>query len=152
MLGWVDTTDTVDPTLTLGNSINNDSVIAWLGYQVNVIMNVPFTFAAPMPTADNPPTSDWFLFDVVNPTLQASGPYAGQYEGSLFFNGGTPIGIGGELDYSYAIHFSGSTHYSFTEEAFAYETVVTEVPEPSALALVGMGGLMLVLRLRRNRG
>jgi len=117
----------------------------WLGYQVNVIMSVPFSFAAPGPTVSNPPTDDWFVAGVVTPTLQGSGPYAGDYEGTLYFNSGTPVGIGGELDYLYSISFSGSTSYSFTQEAFAYETMV---PEPGALALVGMGGLMLVLGRR----
>jgi hypothetical protein len=145
MLGTVETSDTVDPTLTLANSVNNDSGIMWLGYQVNVIMSVPFTFTTPGPTVSNPPTDDWFVAGVVAPTLQASGTYAGDYEGTLYFNGGTPIGIGGELDYLYSINFSGSTSYSFTQEAFAYQTMV---PEPGALALAGMGGLMLVLGRR----
>jgi PEP-CTERM motif len=148
MLAWVDTTDTVDPSLTLGNSINNDTTIPWIGYQVNVIMNVPFTFVPPGPSADNPPTSGgWYLANIWAPTLQTGGDYPGLYEGSLFFNG-TAINIGDELDYLYTVKFSGSTHYTLTQEAFAYMTLV---PEPGTLALLGMGGLMLALRVRRNR-
>jgi hypothetical protein len=148
MYGWVEATDAVDPTLTLGNSVNNDSGITWLGYQVNVIMSIPFTFTAPGPTVDNPPTSDWYVANVWAPTLQVSGPWTGYYEGSIFLNAGTPVGTGGELDYLYSINFAGATSYSFTQEAFAY---MVTVPEPSSLALVGMGALMFVLRRRRNR-
>lgn len=142
MLGWVDTTDTVDPTLTLGNSVNNDSGITWLGYQVNFIMNIPFTFYG-SPTVDNPPASDWYLAGELAPTLQLNGTY----EGTLYYTGPTPVGIGDELDYGYGVHFAGSTHYTFTEEAFAY---MTQVPEPSALVLAGMGGLMLIGRWSRK--
>lgn len=150
MVGWADATDPLDPTLTLGSSVNNDSGLTWLGYQVNVIMSIPFTFAGGVlaPSVDNPPNSDWYLSGEALPTLQLSGPYVGLYEGTLYFNAGTPVGIGGELDYMYSIQFAGSTHYSFTQEGFAYEVMV---PEPSALALVGIGGLMLALRVRRNR-
>ena len=38
-------TDTVDdPTLFLGSSVDNDTGGMWIGYQVNVVMSVPFTF------------------------------------------------------------------------------------------------------------
>lgn len=147
MVGWVQTDSATDPTLTLANSVNNDTSISWIGYEVNLIMSGPFTFVG-SPSVDNPPDDDWYLVGEEQPTLQATGPYAGDYEGTLYFNAGTPVGIGGELDYSYSIQFSGSTFYSFTEQAFAYET---EVPEPGTLALMGMGGLMLALRQRRNR-
>jgi hypothetical protein len=147
MLGTVETSSPQDPTLTLGSSIVNESGIMWIGYQVNVIMGTSFTFVSPGPSVSNA-QGDWYLANVWDPTLQATGPYAGKYEGSLFFNAGTPVGPGGQLDYLYSISFAGFTSYSFTQEAYAY---MTYVPEPSALALVGMGGLMLALRTRRNR-
>jgi hypothetical protein len=51
------------------------------------------------------------------------------------------------LDFNYAIHFVGSTDYAFTQEMIP---MFSEVPEPTTLALAGMGGLALALRLRRN--
>jgi hypothetical protein len=148
MQGWADASDAIDPTLTLGNSVNNDTGVTWLGYQVNVIMSIPFTFTTPGPSVDNPPTSDWFFAGGLPVTLQVSGPWAGYYEGTLYFNAGTPLAPGGELDYLYSINFAGSTHYSFTQEAFAY---MTSIPEPGTFMLAGIGGLLLTLRLRRNR-
>jgi hypothetical protein len=150
MLAFVQTTDPLDQALTLGSSITNDSGITWLSYQVNVIMSVPFFFVAPGPIVDNPPTSDWYVASVLQPRLQVGGPYNGLYGGTLYYNGGTPIGIGGELDYLYSIQFAGATSYSFTQEAIAYQTtfpaqqnvtITNTVLSGSALISSGTGGL-----------
>lgn len=49
MVGAVNTSDALDPTLTLSSGVNNDTSFAWLGYQVNVYMAVPFSFVTPGP-------------------------------------------------------------------------------------------------------
>jgi hypothetical protein len=147
MAGTIQTDTTLDPTLTLGSSVNNDTGLAWIGYQVNVIMGVPFSFVPPGPTVNNPPPNDWIVASVVAPTLQASGPYAGQYEGTLLFSDGTPVGVGGELDWQYSINFGSSLDYSFTQEMIP---VTAPIPEPSALGLIGLGGLVLVGRMVRQ--
>lgn len=147
MLGWVETTDPLDPTLTLSSAVENDTGQAWIGYQVNVIMSVPFTFTTPGPTVNNPSVDDWFLASTVAPTLQVSGPYAGEYEGTYNFSAGTPVGIGDELDYLYSIHFSGAMSYTFTEEI---TPMMAPVPEPGTIALLTIGGLGFAMRLRRN--
>jgi hypothetical protein len=149
MLGTILTDTPDDPTLTLGSSVNNDTGYMWIGYQVNVVMSVPFTFTAPGPTVSNPPTDDWTVANVVAPTLQVTGPYAGDYEGTLQYSDGTPVGIGGELDFLYSIHFASSTDYSFTQEMIP---LYAPVPEPGVFALAGMGSLLFGLYLRRNRG
>jgi hypothetical protein len=74
MKAIIDTDTIADPTLTLSSSVNNDTGFAWNGYQVNVVMSVPFAFTAPAPNVHNPPINDWFLAAVVPPTLQVSGP------------------------------------------------------------------------------
>lgn len=145
MLGWAQTTDELDPTLFLGSSVDNDTGGVWSGYKVNVIMSQAFTFSG-TPGVSNP-DSTWNLAGIVAPTLQMSGPYAGKYEGTIDYAGGTPVGIGDELDFSYSIHFLGSTSYAFTQEMIP---IFSEVPEPSTIVLAGMGGLALALRLRRN--
>jgi hypothetical protein len=146
MLGSI-TTDTIgDPTLYLGSAVDNDTTFAWTGYVVNVVMANPFTFVGAA-TVSNP-SADWSVAGVTAPALQVSGIYAGKYEGTIDFTDGTPLAIGDELDFQYAIHFSGSTDYSFTQE-------MIPVPEPGMFNLAAMssclfGGVQLVKRLRRK--
>ena len=147
MKAIIDTDTIADPTLTLSSTVNNDTGFAWNGYQVNVVMSVPFAFTAPAPNVQNPPTPDWFLAAVVPPTLQGGGPWAGFYEGTLDFSAGTPVGINGVLDFQYTISFGSSTHYILTQEMIP--SMVT-IPEPSTIALLAIGGLGLVMRLRRS--
>jgi hypothetical protein len=141
-------TDTIaDPTLTLSSVVNNDTGFDWYGYQVNVVMSVPFSFTAPAPNVHNPPANDWFLAAVVPPTHQSGGPWDGYYEGTLDFSAGTPVGFSGELDFQYTINFASSTHYILTQEMIP--STIT-IPEPSTIALLAIGGLGLALRLRRS--
>jgi len=146
MVGTIATDTPDDPTLFLGSSVDNDTGAIWIGYQVNVVMSQTFTFSG-TPTISNP-TADWLVANVAAPTLQVGGLYAGKYEGTIDFAAGTPLGIGEELDFSYAIHFASSTDYAFTQEMIPMFALV---PEPSTLALAATGGLMLALRLRRKR-
>jgi hypothetical protein len=138
MNGTIDTDTPADPTLTLSSAVNNDTAFAWVGYQVNVYMTVPFTFTTPGPSVNNPLPNDWFVSGVVAPAFNGS-----QYEGTLYFSAGTPVGINGELDFLYSIHFGSSTHYEFSQEMIPSSV---PVPEPSSLAFLAIGGLTLVLR------
>jgi len=146
LVGTIFTDTPDDPTLTLGSSVNNDTSGSWIGYQVNVIMAQTFSFSG-TPTVNNPPFGDWFLAGEVAPTLQVTGPHTGDYEGTIYYSAGTLVGIGGELDFSYAISFSSSTDYAFTQEMIP---MFAPVPEPGTVALLAMGGLGLALHLRRN--
>jgi hypothetical protein len=156
MIGTVTTDTALDPTLYLGSSVNNDTSFAWTSYQVNVIMPVSYTFVAnaTYPYVINyPPSgpSDWSVSSVIAPTLQATGIYAGQYEGTINLKGGTPVepgNPGDELDFGYGIHFAGSTDYSFTQEM-----IPMGVPEPGDLGLASallFGGIELAKRLRKK--
>jgi hypothetical protein len=147
MVGVIRTTDPLDPTLTLSGALNNDTGNAWIGYTINVILATNFSFVAPGPTVSNPSVNDWFVASVVNPTLQLSGPNVGLWEGTLNFSGGTPIGVGGEMDYLYSINFSGLTVFNFTQEMIP---IFAAIPEPSALALGGIGALLLAWRRSRR--
>jgi hypothetical protein len=146
MLGTVTTDTVLDPTLFLGSEVDNDTSLIWTDYHVNVVMAVPFTFVG-TPTVSNPSANDWFVSSVSAPAFQVSGPYAGLYEGTINFLGGTQIGIGGTLDFFYGINFSSSLDYAFTQEMIPSGYAV---PEPGTLAFAAVGGLMLALRLRRN--
>jgi len=144
MNGWVSTSDPQDPRLTLGSAILNDTNFPWGDYHVNVYMlSNTFTIVNSgsfAPSVDNPPFSDWSVSSVVEPSSElVSGPYAGYYEGTVNLLGGTPVGIGGELDFNYTIQFSGASHFAFTQEVIPS----TVVPEPGTLALVALSGLLL---------
>lgn len=116
--------------------MDNDTGFAWTGYHVNVIMSNPFTIVSGSPSVTSS-LGDWFVVNTLGPTLQVGGLYNGQYEATINLSEGTALAPGAELDFSYAIHFSGSTHYSFTQEM-----IPTTVPEPSSLSLL-LGGLLL---------
>jgi hypothetical protein len=143
MVGHITTDSPGDPTLSLGSTVNNDTGIAWNSYEVNVTMHVPFTFVNLPPTVSNPPNNDWFPAGVAQPVAIGGG----EYEGGILFTGPSSVGIGGELDFGYSINFGSSMDYSFTQEMIPNGVLI---PEPSALALVGLGGLVLVGRFVRQ--
>jgi hypothetical protein len=148
LVGGVKTSDPTDPTLTLSSAVNNDSGQMWIGYQVDVILSSAFTFVAPSPSVNNPPNNDWVVASVIAPTLQVSGPYTGDYLGTVNLSAGTPIGIGDELDFSYSINFTGSSSYALTQSV---TPEVAPVPEPGTVTLLAIGGLGFAMRLCRNR-
>lgn len=156
MVGWVSTDTTQDPTLTLGSAVGNDTGFAWTKYQVNVYMTVPFSISG-TPTVENPLADDWTVSSYTTSltgTLVSGGPFNGEYEQTLIFSAGTPVtsaavptGVGDELDFNYAIHFSGSSHYAFTQEMIP----VAAVPEPALSGLIGglvLCGLAVASRFR----
>jgi hypothetical protein len=130
------TTDTpTDPTLTLGNSIVNDTGFIWTGYEVQVTMAQTFTLSAASVTV--PP--DWTLGSITQP----GAPVAGIYTGDIIFAAGTPIQPGSPLDFSYQLSFTGSVQFTET---------LTPTPEPGTASLL-IGGLLLggwVSRKRRQ--
>jgi len=131
MEGTITTSDPVDPTLTIANTIDNDSAFAWTGYIVNVSMNTGFTILSAAATA--PP--GW----TANIT-QPGAPVGGIYTGTIDYLGGTPVAIApavnSELDFTYQVSFSGATSYNLTES-------VTPVPEPGTFGLLTLGVLLL---------
>jgi hypothetical protein len=131
-LGLSILTDTVnDPTLTINESINNQSSFAWTGYILNVSMDQSFSINSAGVIAP----SGWTA------TITApSGPVAGIYTGTIDFTSGTPVGIfpgpDSTLNFGYQVTFSGSTQYTLTESA-------NPVPEPGASNLLMAGGLLV---------
>jgi hypothetical protein len=150
MVGTIDTTSAEDPRLTLASAIENDTNFTWAAYTVNVYLSSLFTIAnsgSLNAYVDNPPNSDWYVASIVEPSPSytvPSGQFAGDYEGTLYLTGVTPVAIGGELDFGYTIQFSGASHFTVGQE-------VIPVPEPGAFALVALSGGLLALARRRQR-
>jgi len=128
----VTTDTTTDPTLVVGNDVNNDTGFTWTGYDVSVSMSNPFSLYNALVTTP----SDWTA-SVTAPAL-----IGGQYVGYIDYSAGTPIPNGGELDFQYTLQFTGSLSYSFTE-------TVTPVPEPASIGLLTMGVVALLARRKR---
>ena len=124
-----------DPTLTLQNTIDNQTAFSWTAYHVDVSMNNVFTIASPSVL-----NSGWTFGTPVQPVWNGSA-----YVGQIDFYAGTPVAIGQILSFSYQIVFSGATSFNFTES-------LTPVPEPGALSLLLAGGLLVAgSKLARRR-
>lgn len=127
-----------DPTLSLDNSLNNDTSFSWYSFHVNVSMSVNFTLSAAVVHTPG----DWSSH-MTQPVFNGS-----VYIGQLDFHSGTPVAISSLFDFAYKSTFSGSTSYTFTEE------LIPQVPEQGTVGLLALGGFCLVgraLAVRRSR-
>jgi hypothetical protein len=126
-----------DPTVKVSTAIENDTAFAWTGYNVNVYMNQSFTLSLPTIGPDTSETG-WSVVGLgaypVTSTWNGS-----QWGASVDFVGGNAIPVGGTLDFSYKLTFTGTVKYC---------QEMTPVPEPSTFALLacGLTGLLFVRR------
>lgn len=136
MLVNVLTDDPNDPTIKFNNSIDNQTSFAWTRFIVNLTMGV--SFAVTNVTVSTP--ADWVVtsFDAVANFTGSN------YLATVVYDAGTPVSIGGTLDFGYWVVFSGSPSYVITTEFIP-------VPEPSTVALVAVGSLALAGRALRRR-
>lgn len=136
VLGEITTDTALDPSILLGNSIDNDTGVAWRAYHVNVIMSNPFTITPGSVILSSP--SDWTAALTSQPVLVGS-----NYVGQLDFTGPSALPAGGTLDFQYRIFFSGQTQYSYTQEM-----IPAAVPEPASLGVLAIGAIGLLTRRR----
>jgi hypothetical protein len=119
----------LDPTLTRGNDVLNDTGFAWGAYTVDITMAQTFTISAVSVSA---PVTGWGSFTLLQPVLSG-----GSYVGHIDFSGPAIANDGSELDFSYKVSFVGSTQYTITE---TFTPIA--VPEPGTLGLAALGGLL----------
>jgi hypothetical protein len=128
-----------DPTLTVNNSINNQSSFLWTEYIVSVAMNQTFNINSAGVVAP----AGWTAI-----ITQPGAPVAGVYTGIIDYVGGTPVaiypGANSILNYGYQVTFSGSTSYSLTESA-------NPVPEPNTAAFILISGTLIGGRMLARR-
>jgi len=130
-IGGTITTDGTDPTLQLGEQINNDTGSTWNDYHVTITMSQSFSFS-------NVGVTNGGWTDIVTaPTLVGS-----DWIGYVDYYAGTPVLPDNSiLDFSLSVTFTGNTSF---EETLMPSTV----PEPGTFALMvcGLTGLLVMRR------
>jgi hypothetical protein len=136
VLGDIYTDTELDPTLTITNSLENDTGLSWIGYHVNISMNHTFTIS----NEDVTVPADWSAVITSQPVVV--GPL---WIGQLDFTAGTPVADTETLAFGYKISFSGKLSYSYCQEM-----IPVAVPEPATLVLVSCGLVGLFVLRRRS--
>jgi hypothetical protein len=128
-----------DPIVRFIEDISNDTTFAWTDYHITIGMNNS-TFSI-LSTGLLAPAGWTANVTAVAPGQIPNGGGSG-YVGSINYvmsTGGSPIAISDTGTFGFKISFTGST-------AFSMEQVPT--PEPTTIALLGLGGLALIRRRR----
>jgi hypothetical protein len=127
VLGTINTDTPEDPTITLWNTIDNDTSFAWSSYQVNFYLSTTFTISAPAVLTPG----DWSSAITAAPAWDGT-----RWKATVTYTSGTPIGIGDTFEFKYKVAFSGATTYAFCQEFIP-------VPEPGTMSFL-LGGLVLL--------
>jgi hypothetical protein len=122
-----------DPTLQLGEVINNDTAYTWNDYHVTITMSQSFSFS-------NVGVGNFGWTDIVTaPTLVGS-----DWIGYIDYYAGTPVANDNSiLDFSFSISFTGTT-------SFEEDLMPSTVPEPGTFALMVCGLTSLLVMRRRS--
>lgn len=130
-------TDTIaDPTLSILNTINNDTGFPWTGYMVDVSMSDAFSISNPKVI-----NSGWTA-SITQPVWNGS-----EYMGQVAYTGGIAVPDGQLLVFGYDITFAGGTQFDFGQK-------LTPVPEPGTVGFLALGALAFagfgLIRKQRN--
>lgn len=123
-------------TLRLDNLVDNGTGFAWLGYQVNIFMNKPFSIST-FPELKAP--AGWSVASYTSGAVNTGT----NWFGTINFSGSPAIADQGTIDFTYRLSFVGSVQ--FTQEMIP----VTAVPEPASCSLLIVGGFIVRLITRR---
>jgi len=136
MGGTISTDDGTDPTLQLGEQIDNDTGSTWNDYHVTITMSQPFSFS-------NVGVANYgWTFNTTAPVLVGS-----DWIGYVDYYAGTPVQPDNSiLNFSLAVTFTGST-------SFEEDLMPSTVPEPTTTGcfLLGLGALICCQRFTKNR-
>lgn len=133
MVGWF--VSDGDPTITVIDSIDNDTDFPWTDYHLNIYMDHPFTIVPLSAFVITP--SDWNPNSVITP-VSGTGPYVG----SIDYYAGTAVPVAGTLMFGYKISYTFSGKTSYTQE-------MLPTPEPGTIVLLALGLLGLFVLRRR---
>jgi hypothetical protein len=132
------TTDTeLDPTVWIVENVDNQTGFTWTDYHIDIGMNKPFSIVgvvAPL---------DW-TWSITGPAdgLPLPGdisPGLG-WVGTVDFFAGTPIPVGQSGSFGLVVSFAGSV---------AFSTAQVPTPEPTTMALLGLGATVLLRKRSR---
>jgi hypothetical protein len=142
VLGVITTNTAEDPTLTITNTIDNETGLAWIGYHVNVSMDHVFTLSNAVVSIPG----DWTAVITSQPVLVGS-LYVGQldYTGGTLVKSSPPEALPDTLAFGYKISFTGKLSYNYCQEM-----IPVSVPEPATLVLVTCGVVGLFALRRRS--
>ncbi|MGO9109091.1 MAG: PEP-CTERM sorting domain-containing protein [Thermoguttaceae bacterium] len=154
--GTIGTSSAADPYITYTNSITNNTNYAWTGYDVTYTLYSDALLTSGSLALASPPVTTpagWNgaiaapLAYVGTVTYFPGTPY--EYQGQIDYTGGAPIPPNSNLDFTYSLtNFAGATNYTYSQQM---QPVVTAVPEPATLALLGAAALSLLACARRRQ-
>jgi hypothetical protein len=121
-----------DPTLQLGEQIDNDTGSTWNDYHVTITMSQSFSFSNVGVT-----NSGWTPNTIITAPVQVGSDWIGYID----YYAGTPVPNGGTLDFNLSITFTGTA-------SFEEDLMPSTVPEPGTFALMvcGLTGLLVMRR------
>jgi hypothetical protein len=125
-----------DPNIWVYNGFENDTTFAWTEYHIVVKMDHPFDLSNA--AVDSP--GGWTAIPVAVTSAVYDGSY--WYVGIIDYNAGTPVPMGGVLDFHYKISFVGYSSTNYSQELYP-------IPEPGTLVLLVCGVLGLLAVRRR---
>jgi hypothetical protein len=140
--------------LTVRTTLDNDTGFDWARYVVKVYMDHSFTLSDALVNFPATSQPDWIA--TVPSPLSAYDSANNWWAAEVDYAAGTPIAVGGTLDFSYKLSFGGSARYCQELTPLPADHS-PGVPEPSSVVLLVGGGVAGALGLlprnwwRKNR-